>query len=44
MREHLTAATWDKLQWMNHQDLALYDIVHDMLEKRLTTGFTVPLA
>jgi hypothetical protein len=44
MQEHLTAATWDKLRWMNHQDLALYDMVHDMLEKRLTTGFTVPLA
>ena len=44
MREHLTAATWDKLRWMNHQDLALYDIVHDMLEKRLVTGFTIPVA
>ena len=44
MQEHLTAATWDKLRWMNHQDLALYDIVHDMLETRLATGFTIPVA
>ena len=44
MQEHLTAATWDKLRWMNHQDLALYDIVHDMLEKRLANGFTIPVA
>ena len=44
MQENLTAATWDKLRWMNHQDLALYDVVHDMLETRLTTGFTIPVA
>lgn len=44
MQEHLTAATWDRLRWMNHQDLALYDIVHDMLEKRLANGFTIPVA
>ena len=44
MQENLTAATWDKLRWMNHQDLALYDVVHNMLETRLTTGFTIPVA
>ena len=44
MQEHLTATTWDKLRWMNHQDLALYDVVHDMLEARLASGFAVPIA
>ncbi len=43
MEHSLSPETWKKLHWLNHQDLALYDIAHEMVEKRLTNGFHIPL-
>ena len=37
MKQCLKSETWEKLHWMNHQDLALYDTVHDMMERRLSS-------
>lgn len=39
MQSSLTAETWEKLLWMNHQDLALFDVVNEMVEQRLSRGF-----
>lgn len=44
MQNSLTAETWEKLLWMNHQDLALFDIVNEMVEQRLSRGFPSHLA
>jgi hypothetical protein len=43
MERSLSPETWQKLHWLNHQDLALYEIAHEMVEKRLTNGFEIPL-
>ena len=43
MEQSLSPETWEKLHWLNHQDLALYEIAHEMVEKRLTSGFEIPL-
>jgi Fe-S cluster biosynthesis and repair protein YggX len=43
MEQSLSPETWQKLHWLNHQDLALYEIVHEMVEKRLANGFEIPL-
>lgn len=43
MERSLSPETWQKLQWLNHQDLALYEIAHEMVEKRLANGFEIPL-
>jgi len=43
MEQSLSPETWQKLNWLNHQDLALYEIAHEMVEKRLTNGFGIPL-
>ena len=43
MEGSLSPETWQKLQWLNHQDLALYEITHEMVEKRLANGFEIPL-
>ena len=43
MEQSLSPETWQKLHWLNHQDLALYEIAHEMVEKRLTNGFEMPL-
>ncbi|MDG2459525.1 MAG: sulfotransferase family 2 domain-containing protein [Luminiphilus sp.] len=43
--EHsVTAETWEKLHWLNHQDLALFDIVQEMVEQRLSSGIPIHLA
>ena len=44
MQNSLTAETWEKLLWMNHQDLALFDVVNEMVEQRLSRGFPSHLA
>lgn len=44
MEQSLKAETWQKLQWMNHQDLALYDIVNEMMERRLSQGVPIHFA
>jgi len=44
MQNSLTAETWEKLLWMNHQDLALFDVVNEMVEQRLIRGFPSHLA
>ena len=43
MESSLSPETWQKLHWLNHQDLALYEIAHEMVEKRLTNGFEIPV-
>jgi hypothetical protein len=43
MERSLSPETWQKLHWLNHQDLALYEIAHEMVEKRLANGFEIPL-
>ncbi|MFL2502663.1 MAG: sulfotransferase family 2 domain-containing protein [Luminiphilus sp.] len=43
MERSLSPETWQKLHWLNHQDLALYEITHEMVEKRLANGFEIPL-
>ena len=43
MEGSLSPETWQKLHWLNHQDLALYEITHEMVEKRLANGFEIPL-
>ena len=43
IEQNLSPETWQKLNWLNHQDLALYEIAHEMVEKRLTNGFEIPL-
>ena len=43
MEQSLSPETWRKLNWLNDQDLALYEIAHEMVEKRLTNGFEIPL-
>jgi hypothetical protein len=43
MEQSLSPETWQKLNWLNHQDLALYEIAHEMVEKRLANGFEIPV-
>ena len=43
MEQSLSKETWQKLHWLNHQDITLYEIAHDMVEKRLKNGFQIPL-
>jgi hypothetical protein len=43
MEGSLSPETWQKLHWLNHQDLALYEITHEMVEKRLANGFGIPV-
>ena len=43
MEQSLSPQTWEKLNWLNHQDLALYEIAHEMVEKRLANGFDIPV-
>ncbi len=44
MRSAVSEKTWQKLQWLNHQDLELYEVAHEMVETRLRYGFRIPLA
>ena len=43
IEQSLSPETWQKLNWLNHQDLALYEIAHEMVEKRLANGFEIPV-
>ena len=43
-RDRVKPETWEQLNWMNHQDLALYDIVQEMMEQRLTEGVPIHFA
>jgi hypothetical protein len=43
-RDWVKPETWEQLNWMNHQDLALYDIVQEMMEQRLTEGVPIHFA
>ena len=43
MEQSLSKEIWQKLHWLNHQDLMLYEITHDIMEKRLKNGFQIPL-
>ena len=42
MESSLSPETWQQLNWANHQDLALYDIVNEIVEERLREGFPIP--
>ena len=43
MQDSVSTETWQKLRKLNDQDLALYEIAHDMVEQRLKTGFPLPI-
>jgi len=43
MKQKMSAETWEKLCWMNHQDLALYETVHEIVEQRLANGFPIQI-
>jgi hypothetical protein len=43
IEQSLSPETWQKLNWLNHQDLALYEIAHEMVEQRLANGFELPV-
>lgn len=43
MEKSLSAETWEKLCWMNHQDLILYETAHQIVEQRLVSGFPIQI-
>ncbi len=34
----LSKKTWEKLQWLNHQDIELYEVATKIVEERLSSG------
>ena len=44
MEPILSPETRQELHWLTHQDLALCEITHEMVEKRLASAFEIPLA
>ena len=44
MKDSISKETWEKLQWLNHQDLELYGITEEIIEDRLNSGLRIPVA
>ena len=44
MKDSISKEMWEKLQWLNHQDLELYDITEKIIERRLKSGLLIPIA